>query len=45
MPNDIRVHVPWELATALAAFNHAAAVLELAALHPLVALPPLRPRR
>lgn len=42
MPNDIRVHVPWEIAAALAVLNYAAAMLELAALYQ-VAPPPLRP--
>lgn len=43
MTNDIRVHIPWEMAAPLAALNYAAAMLELAALHQLASLPPLRP--
>lgn len=39
--SDIRVSVPWAFACPFAVLNCTAAVMELAALHPLVGLPPL----
>lgn len=41
MSHDIRVRVPWELAAPLAVLNFIAAVMEMAALNPLVPWPPL----